>query len=379
MTTEWRFLRGWPSEALRVRLDRLRNASHNFAEREEEMTAPNGWHRYASESTIARGSDHAGFARAVAALANYDFSDPRIVRAHFDPTAPLASRRMLLEIRVLGLRYLCPTTVMAVRDEAHVFGFGYATLEGHIERGIEWFVLTRNDRGDIRFSIEARWQRGDFPNWWSRVGFVLLAGHYQRTWHRRAHQRLSLLSQFGSLTPPSTDAAGLTHQDQGGAVTFTHFTPETRAMDLHPAKRIVALGAITGIRSTAGIAALTMKRRTPLRALALLAAAVELVLDKTSVVGNRTDALPLAGRAVLGAALANVASRRGGGGGGLSASMLGCATAILTAHLATRARRRLPVSNLVGGLLEDAVVLTVASSLATSAPRHHVRTQAAVD
>ena len=109
------------------------------------------------------------------------FSVPAIVLVHFDPAEPLLWRCMLLEVQVLGLHYLCPAVVNRVTDEADVFGFRYDTLEGHLERGVEWFLLTRNDQGQIRFRIEARWQQGEFPNWWSRVGFIVLSGYYQRS------------------------------------------------------------------------------------------------------------------------------------------------------------------------------------------------------
>ena len=113
-----------------------------------------------------------------------------------------------------------------MRDEADLFAFRYDTLDGHFEQGLEWFVLTKEASGDIRFRIEARWMRGEFPNWWSRVGFMLLGGIYQRRWHRRAHQRLSLLAHFSSPHGPRRDAFGLTHQ--GVDVTFTYYSKRTR-------------------------------------------------------------------------------------------------------------------------------------------------------
>ncbi len=164
----------------------------------------------------------ARLARARVALANYQFSDPAIVLAHFDPAEPLLGRCMLLELQVFGLHYLCPAVVNRVRDEPDIFGFRYDTLHGHLERGVEWFLLTRNDRGEIRFRIEARWQTGQFPNWWSRIGFGVLSGYYQRQWHRRAHHRLSLLAHYGSTRRPRRDSTGLTHQ--GIDVTFTYHT-----------------------------------------------------------------------------------------------------------------------------------------------------------
>lgn len=224
---EWRLLRGWSSDELRARMAHLSTAQLNFEGVEEEMTGEKGWHHYHSEAVIAEEPDGtACFERARVALANYQFSAPRIVIAHFDPKGPLLGRRILLEIRVFGLRYLCPALVTRVRDEGNVYGFRYDTLEGHIERGMEWFLLTKDDSGAIRFRIEARWQRGDMPNWWSHVGFIALSGYYQRKWHRRAHNLMSLLAHYGSTSRPRRDASGLTHQ--GIDVTFTYHTKRKR-------------------------------------------------------------------------------------------------------------------------------------------------------
>ncbi len=210
---EWRFLRGWSSDELAGRLQRLAAAPRNFDAADDAMTAEHGWRHYHSEAVIARDSEReASFERVSHALADYRFSDPSIVTAHFDPDTPLRGRRFLLEVKVWGLRYLCPTVVSQVRDEHDAYGFRYDTLAGHIERGVEWFLLTRNAAGDIRFRIEAHWKDGELPNWWSRLGFHLLARRYQRRWHRRAHHRLAFLARHGPLAPPFPDASGLAHQ-----------------------------------------------------------------------------------------------------------------------------------------------------------------------
>jgi uncharacterized protein (UPF0548 family) len=220
---EWRLWRGWPTAAVTARLDRARSSSVNFDADEQDMDSEHGWNHYYSEAVIARETDgDARFARARTALANYQFSDPAIVLAHFDPEETLLGRHMLLEIQVLGLHYLCPTVVNRVREDPGLFAFRYDTLEGHIERGVEWFVLTKNDLGEIRFRVEARWREGEFPNWWSRLGFLVLSRYYQRKWHRRAHHRLSSLAHYGSTKRPKRDSAGLTHQ--GVDVTFTYYT-----------------------------------------------------------------------------------------------------------------------------------------------------------
>jgi uncharacterized protein (UPF0548 family) len=224
---EWRLLRNWSSAALRARLDALPATAVNFAADESQMTGEQGWHHYHSDAVIAvepHGDEM--FHRARVALASYQFSDPGIVVAHFDPDTPLLRRRLLLEIKVLGLHYLCPVVVHKVRDEPGAFGFRYDTLEGHLERGVEWFLLAKDAEGRIHFRIEARWRRGDFPNWWSRLGFAMLSGPYQRRWHRHAHHRLSALAHHGAVRPPRPDAAGLTHQ--GIDVVFTYHTTRRR-------------------------------------------------------------------------------------------------------------------------------------------------------
>ena len=219
----WRLWSSWPAPFIREQLEQARTARPNVDAAEEDMTGEHGWHHYYSEAVIATAADDDDrFTRARVALANYQFSDPAIVLAHFDPAEPLLRRCMLLEIQVFGLHYLCPAVVNRVRDEARAFGFRYDTLEGHIERGVEWFLLTQDDQGKIRFRIEARWQKGEFPNWWSRIGFMVVSGYYQRKWHRLAHNRLSLLAYHGSTRRPARDETGLTHQ--GVDVTFTYHT-----------------------------------------------------------------------------------------------------------------------------------------------------------
>lgn len=205
--TEWRFLRSWTEAELAQRLARL-SGRRNFEELDHEMTVERQWGRHFSEAVIAReapGPPMSGgpFERAWPLLQEYAFSDPRIVRGYFDRSAPLLGRRMLLEARVLGLRYLGPVMIASTREDSTATtttkGFRYDTLEGHFERGCEWFIITKQHAtGDVLFRIHAAWKRGQLPNWWSRVGFLLLARRYQRAWHRLAHLRMrSLLGATG--------------------------------------------------------------------------------------------------------------------------------------------------------------------------------------
>ena len=91
---EWRLWRGWPAAVLKARLDAARTAGLNFDATEQEMTGERGWHHYYSEAVIAHEPEgHDRFTRASVALANYQFSDPAIVLAHFDLANPVLGRR----------------------------------------------------------------------------------------------------------------------------------------------------------------------------------------------------------------------------------------------------------------------------------------------
>lgn len=195
---EWRLGGGWSDEELQEHLEHVSTLERNFLEDPSELVNRSGWYSYASESTLGRAPRGPAvadgpFEQACTALCRYRFSDPRIVQAYFDDDAELRGRPMVLILRAFRiLRFLTGVRVGAVRHEESkdetIFGFRYETLEGHIERGAEWFILRKDHAsGSVRLRITAFWLPGDFPNWWSRVGFRLIGEHYQQKWHRRAH------------------------------------------------------------------------------------------------------------------------------------------------------------------------------------------------
>jgi hypothetical protein len=134
------------------------------------------------------------------------------------------------------------------------------------------------------------------------------------------------------------------------------------------------IGAITGVRSMAGLATLAQMRspatsgaRRPARRsrsgfglTTALFAAGEAVADKAIALPARTEAAPLIGRGVLGAVAAGfIAKQRGTNL--VEAAVIGGATALLTAVVATGLRRvlthALGVRDPAVGLAEDALVL----------------------
>jgi uncharacterized protein (UPF0548 family) len=221
---DWRFVRTWSDEQIKDRLCALRKLERNFSGPADQMTLDRGWNRYSSEATIAQSTpglptEDGLFERGRTAVANYEFSDPRILIAHFDPDVPLAERYLLLEMRALRVfRFLGGVVVGAVRSEQNdsrtMFGFRYDTLEGHIERGAEWFTLTKeHETGVIRFRIEASWRPGQFPNWWSRLGFSLLGPHYQKKWHERAHRLLAQIIHTSAATSVERTTEEIAHSN----------------------------------------------------------------------------------------------------------------------------------------------------------------------
>jgi hypothetical protein len=128
-------------------------------------------------------------------------------------------------------------------------------------------------------------------------------------------------------------------------------------------RKTLALGALTGMRSMAGAAALAAERGGPIAGLVGLLAGGEMIADKTSFVGNRTDAVPLAGRAVLGAVVGGIIAHEEDANVALGA-LLGASAAVVVAHLAFHARKRLPLSNVAAGMAEDALVVALGSAVA---------------
>jgi uncharacterized protein (UPF0548 family) len=233
----WRLGRAFSAAEIQQRLSGLSQCPTSGPGSDEEAARDSSWHHYYSEAIVGReapGLPEAGgaFERARALVASYAFSDPSIVRGHFDPSLELLGRPMLLELKVMGLRFLCGVVVRATRhdsfEDRSVFGFRYDTLQGHLEAGAEWFLLTKEHKtGDVVFRIQAAWREGDLPNWWTRVGFHTFSRPYQRAWHRLAYVRLRAAIHSRGL-PPLPRARAMMHQWQpviGPPRDVTHAEP----------------------------------------------------------------------------------------------------------------------------------------------------------
>jgi uncharacterized membrane protein/uncharacterized protein (UPF0548 family) len=389
---EWRWWRGWSKEEVSARLARASSLPLNFEMAEEEMTLENGWSQVESQAVIARArpgvpSGEDAFARLKQAVSWFGFSDPRIVHGHFDASVPLEGRPVLLELRSMGLHYLCPVRIGAVRSEDDgertVFGFRYDTLWGHIEAGREWFLLSKDHRsGELRFHIKAAWRPGHFPNWWSRLGFELVGRRYQRAWHHLAHLRLRelLLSELEVEHLPV-----LFYSRRGSGHWLAGLEREVERVRRDRLLTPVGFGVLAGMRSFSAPALLShqlsrepaeapegrarvLTSRWTSRVLAVLAVG-ELLADKMPWVPARISPPALVGRALSGAltgAAVAAPHRQPSAGQALLGALAAVASTFTFYKLRQLATRRLGLSNVVAGLVEDAGVIALGGRLLAS-------------
>ncbi len=195
-------------ERHKSRLDRLEKLGLNVdLERREEFTAANGWNLDHYEGDLP--SESAGeplgggsFQAAQTVLREYKFPPPNLITGIFVPDEPLEKRVMLLRARFLGFTFYFGVKVNGVTDELRagkngqerVWGYRYATLEGHFERGqIEFLIVKNLTNGGVQFKIDAFSQTGLIRNPIYRLGFSLFGRHLQRRFARQSMLRMQTL------------------------------------------------------------------------------------------------------------------------------------------------------------------------------------------
>ena len=112
----------------------------------------------------------------------------------------MQGRDMLLEGRFLGLRFMLGVRVVATVDEtteldgrpARVWGWSYATLQGHLEEGrLDYTVVKLCDTGEVQFRLHAVSRPASIANPVVRVGFRIFGRHLQRRFARTAGERMA--------------------------------------------------------------------------------------------------------------------------------------------------------------------------------------------
>jgi hypothetical protein len=135
-------------------------------------------------------------------MRDYEFADPKIVRAVYHSDTPLEDRTMLLEARFYGLRFHLAVRVGGVTDTVttvdarpvQVWGWSYRTLQGHLEMGqMDYQAWKWLDTGTVEFRIHVVSRAARIPNPLIRLGFALFGRRMQKKFARRALGRMHAL------------------------------------------------------------------------------------------------------------------------------------------------------------------------------------------
>ena len=140
-------------------------------------------------------------------IRGYEFADPSMVRAIYDPDQPLEGRNMLLELRALGLLHVyVGVRVGEVYDQVRqvdgrqvrVSGWYYRTLEGHVEQGqMDWEVWKCLDSGEVEFHVYSVSRPASIANPIIQIGFWLLRGHERALFLDSTNRRMRKFTELG--------------------------------------------------------------------------------------------------------------------------------------------------------------------------------------
>lgn len=135
---------------------------------------------------------------------SYQLADPAVVRAFYDPEAPMPDRDMLLKIRYAGFPIWVGVRIGEVYEETptvdgrpvRVFGWSYRTLEGHFEQGQMHYELWKwLDSGDVEFHLRAVSRAAERGPWLPRTGFRLIGRIHQLRFYRQVCRRAKRLTE----------------------------------------------------------------------------------------------------------------------------------------------------------------------------------------
>jgi Domain of unknown function (DUF1990) len=134
---------------------------------------------------------------------SYEFVDPALVRAFYDPRDAPEDRTMLLEIDFWGLRIYAGVRSMGIVEEtrneeqgpARVWTWSYRTLEGHFEMGqIDYEVRKWLDSGEVEFRIHAVSRAAKLDEMVVRIGFAIFGRRKQVEFAHSACARIAELT-----------------------------------------------------------------------------------------------------------------------------------------------------------------------------------------
>ncbi len=136
-------------------------------------------------------------------MRDYEFADPKIVRAVYHSDTPLEDRTMLLEARFYGLRFhfgvrvgrVIDTVKMVEGRPVQVWGWNYRTLQGHLEMGqMDYEVWKWLDTGDVEFVTRRFSKHASVRNPVVRLGLARFGRREQVRFYFRCCARIALLT-----------------------------------------------------------------------------------------------------------------------------------------------------------------------------------------
>jgi uncharacterized protein (UPF0548 family) len=216
-------------------LDRLRHRQVNYdpALAPQDGRADGHWHVDSDDIVIGReppGPPAPGGAweTGCALVREYEFADPRILRAVYRRDSELAGRDMLLEGRFFGLRFYLGVRVTGLidetRDTERVWGWSYQTLQGHLEQGrLNYEVIKDLTTGRVMFRVSGYSRMAPIPSPAVRWGFRLFGRWTQQRFYlavqRRMRDLVAAAQRCAPLPAPAVRADGLVLAPSG---TTTH-------------------------------------------------------------------------------------------------------------------------------------------------------------
>ena len=197
-------------ETYQEQIQRLASLDYNYDDKVYHASKDKqGWHvdRYqASLASEPKGMPitNGPFEVAKNAIQLYQFPDPRLIRAVFNPESDLPGRNMLLLANFMGFHFTFGVRVTAVVDELRknekgeaikVWGYSYRTLKGHFEIGEIRFEVSKNiETGEVFFDINAYSKPDRIPNFFYRTGFQLFSRPLQKYFAKSSIQRLQRMA-----------------------------------------------------------------------------------------------------------------------------------------------------------------------------------------
>jgi len=192
---------------MRRRLRRLCETPTNFDVAELPQVTEDPWHiddycHALPAEAPGEPAPEGPFETAKRLLIDYEFADPRMVRAFYDVDAPLLGRTMLLQIRFYFIHAYVGVRVSEIFDEqreidgrpVRIWGWAYQTLEGHLERGqMDYQLWKHMDTGEVEYRIHAVSELIGTSNPIVGIGFALVGRREQVRFARRCASRMESL------------------------------------------------------------------------------------------------------------------------------------------------------------------------------------------